>query len=235
MGVAAQATRALIGRPRNNLASRTLWRLRHNTAAALVVIVSPSQRQSAEMLRTVRMLYGKLDGAASLDTESVLKIEFQNKSRILALPGTSDTIRGLAGAALVVLDEASRVPDELLAAVRPMVATSNGSIIALTTPAGRRGFFFDAWHSGDPRPCSPRPLRRFWAGHRFYKSHGPRSNDGSGITRDRIASLFSLGDPLRSGYAKRAVCCGGPRHGPLSRSSRSCGWRLARVSPETFS
>jgi hypothetical protein len=42
------------------------------------------------------------------------------------------------------------VPDEILAAVRPMVATSNGSIVALTTPAGKRGWFYEAWHSGDP-------------------------------------------------------------------------------------
>jgi hypothetical protein len=82
--------------------------------------------------------------------DSVLKIEFENGSRILALPGTGDTIRGLSGAALIVIDEASRVPDELLAALRPMVATSQGAIVALTTPSGCRGFFYEAWESGDP-------------------------------------------------------------------------------------
>lgn len=116
---------------------------------ALCVVVSPSQRQSAEFLRTVRGLHSKLDGAPALDSESVLKVELANGSRILALPGTERTIRGLAGAALVVVDEAARVEDELLAAVRPMLATSAGSLIALSTPAGKRGFFYDAWH-GDP-------------------------------------------------------------------------------------
>jgi hypothetical protein len=117
------------------------------TPGALVVIVSPSQRQSAEMLRTIKNLLGKLDGAPELKTESVLKIELANRSRILALPGTEKTIRGLAGAALVVIDEAARVDDELLAAVRPMLATNkDGRLIALTTPAGCRGFFHDAWH-----------------------------------------------------------------------------------------
>jgi terminase large subunit-like protein len=117
---------------------------------SLTVIVSPSQRQSAEMLRTCRGLLAKLENAPELPGDSVLKLEFPNRSRILALPGTGDTIRGLAGAALVIIDEASRVPDELLAAVRPMTATSNGSIIALTTPAGKRGWFYEAWHNGDP-------------------------------------------------------------------------------------
>jgi hypothetical protein len=117
------------------------------TPNALVVVVSPSQRQSAEMLRTIKGLLGSLDGAPALASESVLKIELANGSRILALPGTEKTIRGLAGAALVVIDEAARVDDELLAAVRPMLATNvDGRLIALTTPNGKRGFFYEAWH-----------------------------------------------------------------------------------------
>jgi hypothetical protein len=120
------------------------------TPAALVVIASPSQRQSAEMLRTLKLLHGKLDGAPAFATESVLKIELANGSRVVALPGTEKTVRGLAGAALVVLDEAARVEDELLAALRPMLATSAGRLIMLSTPAGKRGAFYEAWHSGDP-------------------------------------------------------------------------------------
>jgi hypothetical protein len=67
-----------------------------------------------------------------------------NGSRILALPGT-ETVRGYAGAALLVIDEAARVEDDLLQAVRPMLATSQGRLVALTTPAGKRGWFFEAW------------------------------------------------------------------------------------------
>src|SRR6266404_1441669 len=116
------------------------------TPNALVVVVSPSQRQSAEMLRTIKGLLAKLDGAPE-SSDSVLKLEMANGSRVLALPGTEKTIRGLAGAALVIIDEAARVDDELLAAVRPMLATNAaGRLIALTTPAGKRGFFYEAWH-----------------------------------------------------------------------------------------
>jgi hypothetical protein len=76
----------------------------------------------------------------------VLRCELENGSRIVALPGESNTIRGYSGAALVVIDEAARCPDELLSAVRPMVAVSNGRIIGLSTPAGKRGWFHAAWH-----------------------------------------------------------------------------------------
>lgn len=115
-------------------------------APALVLLVSPSQRQSAELFRTVMHFLSRLPGAPTLTAESVLKAELSNGSRILALPGTEKTIRGIAGADLVVIDEAARVEDELLAAVRPMMATkAKGRLIALTTPAGKRGWFFDAW------------------------------------------------------------------------------------------
>ncbi|MEP0324568.1 terminase large subunit domain-containing protein [Bauldia litoralis] len=113
---------------------------------APIVVVSPSQRQSAEMLRTVKGLLGALDGAPDLAAESALKIELATGSRIIALPGTERTIRGLAGVRLAIVDEAARVEDELLAAIRPMLATSNGSLVALTTPAGQRGFFYESWH-----------------------------------------------------------------------------------------
>ena len=115
---------------------------------SLTLILSPSQRQSAEMQRTIMSFHSKLQGAPALNSESVLKSELSNGSRIIALPGTEKTIRGYAAADLIIIDEASRVEDELLAAVRPMLATSNGRLIALTTPAGKRGWFFESWTTG---------------------------------------------------------------------------------------
>jgi hypothetical protein len=50
---------------------------------------------------------------------------------------------------LVVLDEAARIEDDLVAAVRPMLATSNGRLIMLSTPFGKRGVFYDAWHGDE--------------------------------------------------------------------------------------
>jgi hypothetical protein len=110
---------------------------------ALVLLVSPSQRQSGELFRMG--FHARLAGAPTLSAESALRAELSNGSRIVALPGTERTIRGYAGASLVVIDEAARVEDELLAAVRPMLATSDGHLIALTTPAGKRGWFYETW------------------------------------------------------------------------------------------
>ncbi len=45
-----------------------------------------------------------------------------------------------------MIDEAARVDDAMLAAVRPMLATrAEGRFIALSTPAGKRGWFYEFW------------------------------------------------------------------------------------------
>ena len=108
---------------------------------SLVLIFSPSQRQSDEMLLRVKAMYRTLGRAkASKDSGSELLLE--NGSRIVSLPGTESTTRGFAAARLVILDEAARVPDEIFAGVLPMVA-SDGVLMALSTPWGRRGWFFE--------------------------------------------------------------------------------------------
>ena len=61
---------------------------------ALVLLLSPSQRQSGELFRTVIGFHSKLEGAPPLSSESVLRAEFANGSRIIALPGTERTVRG---------------------------------------------------------------------------------------------------------------------------------------------
>ncbi len=108
---------------------------------ALILVFSPSQRQSDEMLLRIKSMYRTLGRAkASKDSGSELLLE--SGSRIVSLPGTESTTRGFAAARLVILDEAARVPDDIFAAVVPMVA-SDGVLMALSTPWGRRGWFFE--------------------------------------------------------------------------------------------
>ena len=94
-------------------------------------------------------MHSKLKGVPGLNAESVLKAELANGSRIIALPGNERTVRGYAAADLIIIDEASRVEDDLISAVRPMMATSQGRLIALTTPAGKRGWFYESWIGDD--------------------------------------------------------------------------------------
>ncbi|HUH08762.1 MAG TPA: terminase family protein [Egibacteraceae bacterium] len=114
---------------------------------SLVLLISPSLRQSGELFRKVSEFHAALRLEAL--GESTLKLELPNGSRVISLPGSEGTVRGYSAASLIVLDEAARVPDELLAAVRPMLATSRGTLVALSTPAGRRGWFHEAWTRGE--------------------------------------------------------------------------------------
>ena len=68
----------------------------------------------------------------------------------MGLPGTEGTIRGFSAVSLLLVDEASRVSDELYLAIRPMLAVSSGALWLMSTPAGKRGFFWEAWQNGGP-------------------------------------------------------------------------------------
>jgi len=63
----------------------------------------------------------------------------------MALPGSELTIRGFSGPALVLIDEAARVSEELYHSVRPMLAVSRGRLILLSTPHGKHDIFWHAW------------------------------------------------------------------------------------------
>ena len=115
----------------------------------MVVIISPSQPQSTELFKKIQGFWARLDGAPKATQETLTRMQLDNGSRIVSLPGSEKTTRGYSAAKLVIMDEASRVPDELLTAVRPMLATTAGRFIAMTTPAGKRGWFYEAWSGGE--------------------------------------------------------------------------------------
>lgn len=113
---------------------------------SLVLLLSPSQRQSGELFRKVKDFYARLgDAAVDAEAESVLRLELTNGSRIVSLPGKEATIRGYSGVSLLIVDEAARVPDDLYMATRPMLAVSGGRLVLLSTPFGKRGFFHHEW------------------------------------------------------------------------------------------
>jgi hypothetical protein len=49
---------------------------------------------------------------------------------------------------LLLVDEASRVSDDLYLAIRPMLAVSGGTLWLMSTPFGKRGFFYETWARG---------------------------------------------------------------------------------------
>jgi hypothetical protein len=112
-----------------------------------VLILAPAERQAKELFSKVARFYGDLGHPVPADSYRKLGVALANGSRIEALPGTEKTIRGFSGVDLLIIDEASRVDDELYFAVRPMLAISGGQLMMLSTPYGKRGVFYEEWHS----------------------------------------------------------------------------------------
>jgi Terminase large subunit, T4likevirus-type, N-terminal len=119
------------------------------TPGSLSVIACPAQRQSAEAVRRVREAV--LAAGAKLKSDNVYGLELENGSRVLALPGTDDSIRGLTVDGWIVADEAARLPHELFAALRPMRARRPQARFAmLSTAWSRTDPFWTAWTDEDP-------------------------------------------------------------------------------------
>ena len=120
---------------------------------ALVLVVSPAERQAKELVRVVRGLAARL-GLMTTESErslapsavSLTKIEFPNGSRVLSVPGSSEaTIRGFSAPSLIICDEASRIAEPTLDAVRPMMVAAPASrLLLLSSPWAKMGLFYRA-------------------------------------------------------------------------------------------
>ncbi len=114
---------------------------------SVVLLLAPALRQSQEIYQKVYGFYQATGRAVPASSETALSLRLQNGSRIISLPGKDDaSIRGYS-ADLLVADEASRISDALYFSTRPMLSVSGGAMLALSTPWGKRGWWFEEWTS----------------------------------------------------------------------------------------
>jgi hypothetical protein len=110
-----------------------------------IVILTPTEDQSKRLLSRIKEDYARLATAPRVITDTAKEWRLINGSRALAMPGSETSVRGIDAVDLVITDESAFVPDELHAAVRPMLATTNGEELDLSTANGKRGFFYRAY------------------------------------------------------------------------------------------
>jgi hypothetical protein len=119
-------------------------------AGSEIVVTSPSGRQSAELVRKAKRFTAQMGLALRGDGQNRISLQFPNGSRIVGLPASEGTVRGFSAVSLLLIDEAARTPKDLYEAVKPMLATTDGSLWLMSTPFGKRGFFYEEWaHSGE--------------------------------------------------------------------------------------
>ena len=96
---------------------------------ALVVIVSPSARQSGELVHKCGRFATRLGITPRGDGLNEISLVLPNRSRIIGLPGSEKTIRGFSAANLVLVDEA---PASKTPSTRPSAPCS----LSATAPFG---------------------------------------------------------------------------------------------------
>jgi hypothetical protein len=119
-----------------------------NGTLPTIVICSRAERQSGELFRKARSMYGRLAYAPTLVTNSATVMETPEGGRVLAYPGSEESVRGLSAVTLLLIDEGTLVPAALRDAVSPMLSTTGGPTWAMGTARGQSGWFFDEWQDG---------------------------------------------------------------------------------------
>ena len=119
------------------------------TPGALILVASPSERQSGEFIRKAKAFLRRLEIIPRGDGTNRNSILLPNGSRLVGVADVEDTTRGFSSVAMLILDEAALVTDELYRALRPVLAVSGGAVWLLSTPNGKRGFFYREWVHGE--------------------------------------------------------------------------------------
>jgi hypothetical protein len=117
------------------------------TPETLVLMVSRTLDHSGELFKRALKLYRDVGRPVQATSETALSLALENGSRIVARPGASDvSVRGYT-ADLLLVDEAARVSNDLYVSATPVLARTGGRIVALSSPFGSRGWFYEEWRS----------------------------------------------------------------------------------------
>ena len=110
------------------------------------LIISPSLRQSIIMFDKILAFTTQNQLLAkSITRKTRTIIQLTNKSQIIALPCSENLLRGYT-AQLTICDEAAFIPEKTITQIIfPMLSTTNGTAIFLSTPWDKNHFFYRAF------------------------------------------------------------------------------------------
>jgi len=118
----------------------------------LTLIVAPGLRQSmivSDRIQDFLMSMPKERRLSLIEKLQRTTIRFKNGSRIIALPNSPQLLRGYT-ADQVIADEANFFKDDQLvfySVLYPMLSTTDGTLIASSTPWNKDSVFFSMWES----------------------------------------------------------------------------------------
>jgi hypothetical protein len=180
-------------------------------SSSLILVLSKSLRQSSELLRKVAEFHLRLNSPLR-DKRTRNELFFKNGSRIVCLPCSEPTIRGFSNVHMIIIDEAARVPTDLYQAVRPMTAVSNeGRIICLSTPFGKRGFFYDCWSRHDEWTKIEIPATQISRISEKFLAEERRAQSKSWFRQEYLCSFEALEGVVYPDFANCVVHIGGSK------------------------
>jgi phage terminase large subunit len=127
------------------------------------LIISPSMRQSMIMFdKILSFTYANPLLRKSVTRKTRTIIQLSNGSSMIALPCSEHLLRGYT-ANLAICDEASFIPEAILTEIIfPMISTTKGTTILLSTPWDKNHFFYKAFlnpqYSTHKIPSAENPL-----------------------------------------------------------------------------
>lgn len=209
---------------KSTVASALALHAAYAQAEATVLLIAPTLRQSGELANKVRALATRLE--LPLEAESALRLGLANGSRVIALPGAQEGIRGYS-AHLVVLDEAAWIPDTLYQAARPMLAVTGGRLVAISTPYGMRGWFYRAWAEarGERIRVTVYDIPRI--SHDFLEAERQALGEWA-FRQEYLAEFVEAGGAIPEELIQRAVTLEGPTPAEQGRVY-AAGLDLARL------
>ncbi|HEU0121828.1 MAG TPA: terminase family protein [Bryobacteraceae bacterium] len=129
-------------------AVRAVYEALHHDNAT-ILLAGPTGRQSGQIMTKARAISRRLGQISGGPPPGCDGFRLANGSHILSLPDNDDTIRGFSAPRLIIVDEAAFASTELITALQPMLAVSNGTMILLSTPNGQSGYFYEKWHESN--------------------------------------------------------------------------------------
>jgi len=113
-----------------------------------ILVASPGLRQSGEWMKRAAQMLNRLGIGKKGDGYNRLSFLLPNGSRIVGIPDAEDKVRGFSAVSMLIIDEAARVSEEMYVSVLPMLITTEGDLWMISTPWGKRGFFYEEWEHG---------------------------------------------------------------------------------------
>tara|TARA_R100001530_G_scaffold135872_2_gene114313 strand:- start:185 stop:895 length:711 start_codon:yes stop_codon:yes gene_type:complete len=108
-----------------------------------IIIVGPTDRQAGELFEKIRNHIQNAPIGQEVKSSTQRQLVMSNNCRISAFPcgDTGDNIRGMT-ANVLILEESAFIKDGIVNQVLlPMIASTNGKIIKISTPFGMNHFY----------------------------------------------------------------------------------------------